>query len=182
MLDLLAALEVKATFFVVVERAEKEPGILAETLAAGHAVGNHSLDHTWGRYFRHRFAMRSWIAESETRLEALTGSASVGFRSPAGVRTPNLHWALEDLGVPLVHWSLRFFDSVRPWEEGAALRSLGRARPGSIVLLHDTHRSSAGSAFRSTLRRFVEAARASGFGFERLERELVERAGSTRRS
>lgn len=181
-LDLLADRGVPATFFFVTERAEKSPSVLADTLAAGHTVGDHSLDHRWGAYFRGRHAMRDWIEESQRRLEDLSGISTVGFRAPAGVRTPNLHWALEDLGVPLVHWSMRFFDSVFPWTEKAAVSALRRADAGAIVLLHDAQHADRRPQFLATLGRFIDEARARDFEFRRLERELVLASGEGRSS
>lgn len=44
-LDLLDELEVKATFFVVAEIADKNADIIREIVSRGHAVGCHGLDH-----------------------------------------------------------------------------------------------------------------------------------------
>jgi peptidoglycan/xylan/chitin deacetylase (PgdA/CDA1 family) len=161
--ELLARLDVRATFFVVAERARRQPEQLRRLVAAGHAVGNHSLDHRWGAFFGSRQRMLGWVKAAEATLSDLLGAPTVGFRSPAGVRTPPLHWALRQLGMPLIHWNVRFYDAVWQWREAAALASLLRTAPGSIVLLHDRQRLQHLPVFLATLERYVEAARAAGF-------------------
>jgi peptidoglycan/xylan/chitin deacetylase (PgdA/CDA1 family) len=171
--ELLARLDVRATFFVVAERARRQPGQLHRLVAAGHAVGNHSLDHRWGAFFGSRQRMLGWVKAAEATLSDLLGAPTVGFRSPAGVRTPPLHWALRQLGMPLIHWNVRFYDAVWCWREAAALASLRRTPPGSIVLLHDRQKAQHLPVFLATLERYVEAARAAGFTLSPLTPEDV---------
>lgn len=175
-LELLEELECPATFFLVATRAERARSLVARTISRGHAIGNHSLDHSWRPFFGSPSALRRWIADAEQRLADVSGAETVGFRSPAGVRTPPLHWALAELDLPLVHWNVRFFDRARAWTESRALDALERASPGSIVLLHDVQASHRLETFLETLRTFVTQARAHGFQFERLERSKVRRA------
>lgn len=44
-LDILAEYDVKATFFVVGELAERYPELILRELADGHEVGNHTWSH-----------------------------------------------------------------------------------------------------------------------------------------
>src|SRR5580692_11309137 len=45
LLDILAAHEVRATFFVVGQYAHTEPALVRRIAAAGHLIGNHSWTH-----------------------------------------------------------------------------------------------------------------------------------------
>ena len=45
LLELLARHDAKATFFLIGEWAEREPGLIRELAAAGHAIGNHTYTH-----------------------------------------------------------------------------------------------------------------------------------------
>lgn len=175
-LDVLAEHDCKATFFLVAKRAERARDVVGRMIEAGHAIGNHSLDHTWTVFFRGPRAMLEWIAESERRLQDLYGRETVGFRSPAGVRTPVLHWALRELDIPLVHWNLRSFDRAHAWTEKRAMRALDAAQPGSIVLLHDTHRAPHVEEFLRSLRTFLCEAKRRGFRFAPLHRRVVRAA------
>ena len=45
LLDLLDRWGAKATFFLIGEWAEREPELIRETVARGHAIGNHTYTH-----------------------------------------------------------------------------------------------------------------------------------------
>src|SRR5436305_246824 len=45
LLDLLADLQVRATFFLIGQEAEKYPEIVRRIAAEGHTVGNHTYSH-----------------------------------------------------------------------------------------------------------------------------------------
>ncbi|MEQ1875942.1 MAG: polysaccharide deacetylase family protein [Bdellovibrionia bacterium] len=171
-LDVLAEHSTKATFFVVAERAKSKREIIAKVLSEGHAIGNHSLDHSYGAFFKGLPAMKNWIQQAESDSTALTGRETVGFRPPAGVRTPELAKALRDLGLPMVLWEHRFFDTVFHWTEERALKSLSEACPGSIVLLHDRKSPRKLPLFLRTLRAYINSAREAGFEFAPLTRAM----------
>jgi peptidoglycan/xylan/chitin deacetylase (PgdA/CDA1 family) len=174
-LEVLARHGAPATFFLVGQRAAVERGLVADVLRAGHAIGNHSSDHGYGHFFRGRRHLRDWVADSEALLEDVTGRPTAGFRPPAGVRTPELGWALAELGVPLVMWRVRFFDAVVPWRPLWAHASLRMTPPGAIVLLHDGQPAGRLPGFLATLDSYLAEARQRGFIFAALSRTLLQR-------
>jgi len=171
-LDALACAQVHATFFVVVERAAKHPELLNRIADAGHAIGNHSLNHRYGPFFQGKAKMLRWVSCAEERLADLVGNTSVGFRPPAGVCTPELFWALRQLEVPLVLWKIRFFDAIVKWTPKRALRSLPKTAPGAIVLLHDAQRPERVASFNQTLANYIDSLRERGFTMRALNRDL----------
>lgn len=173
-LDVLARHGAKATFFVVAERAREHSALLRRIQAEGHAVGNHSLDHDQSMYFRGEAKLLSWVRDSENLLRDLLGEGTVGFRSPNGVRTPPLDRVLRQLGLPLVHWNVRFYDALWPWTEKKALASLATTVPGSIVLLHDRQRASNVELYLSTLQAYVGAAKARSHALQAISSEDAE--------
>src|SRR5262245_35293244 len=68
-LDVLAKHKALATFFVIAEKAD--PQIIARILDAGHAIGNHSLDHKFRYFFAPTRRLENWIIRSESALAAL---------------------------------------------------------------------------------------------------------------
>ena len=44
-MEILDRYDAKATFFSIGQWAEREPGLLREMNAAGHAIGNHTYTH-----------------------------------------------------------------------------------------------------------------------------------------
>ena len=136
-LDLLAQKNAKATFFVIGTQAKAYPDILKRIVREGHAVGDHSWDHRYYRFFLGKRSLKKWITNSQRNLFELTGTTPVGFRSPAGVRTPELHAALDTLNIPLIHWNQRCYDTLFTFNPRKARKLLFRIHEGDILLLHD---------------------------------------------
>ena len=118
--------------------------------------------------------MRAWIEASEQMLKTLGIRDSVGFRSPVGIQTPELHHVLNEMRLPLVLWDQRFYDTLFRFTPQRALRSLRHTQSGSIVLLHDAQRPSLKSEFLRTLPIYLAEAKSQGFRFHGLTRELCE--------
>lgn len=138
-LDLLDTLGAQATFFCIAERARAQAPLVREIVRRGHAVQNHS------RHHRHHFslmgpkAIESEIAGAQALLADLTGRAPHCFRAPAGLRNPFLDPVLHRLGLHLVSWTRRGFDT-RSGDAGQVLHRLTRGlAAGDILLLHDGH-------------------------------------------
>ena len=181
-LDLLRKHECHATFFLIAEKAEKNPELVLQIAEAGHSIGNHSLNHSYGIFFANLQRMKSWIENSTAAFRKL-GVTPIGFRPPAGVRTPKLHQALADLNIPLIMWEKRFFDTTLPFTKGRALRSLHSTNPGSIILLHDRQRPKRLSLFLETLEIYLQTGKAKGLQFRALtEEECKPKVASTTNS
>ena len=169
-LDILDANTAKASFFVVAKFAEKNPDLLREIRRRGHAVGNHSADHTYHNFFASSSRLRDWVENSEKRISNIIGESTVGFRPPAGVVTPPLIRVLEDLEMPLFLWSHRFFDTQRPFTNSHAQSSLKSLQPGSIILLHDRQRPARLSGFLRTLSFYLQSLKSRGLDVGALAR------------
>lgn len=147
-LDQLDAAGARATFFCIAERAAAQPALLREIVRRGHAVQNHSLAH------RHHFSLlgpRGFAAEIGRAQELLTdlaGRAPHGFRAPAGLRNPLLDPVLHRLGLHLVSWTRRGFDTREADPQRVLQRLMRGLAGGDILLLHDGHaaRSAGGRA------------------------------------
>jgi len=139
MLEVLARAGARASFFCIGRRAERHPALVREIVAEGHAVENHSLRH------RHDFALlgpRGYlreIGEAQATLTAIAGSAPQFFRAPAGLRNPFLDYALARLGLPLVSWTRRGFDTRTAGAATVHARLTRGLAAGDILLLHDGH-------------------------------------------
>ena len=142
-LDVLDAHGARATFFVIAQRAAQHPALLREIVRRGHDVQNHSHLH------RHDFSLRGprglarEITTAQDQLAQLTGQRPHCFRAPAGLRNPLLDPVLHRLGLHLVSWTRRGYDT-RDSDAARVLRRLigsdGQAlAAGDILLLHDGH-------------------------------------------
>jgi len=144
-LDLLDAHGARATFFCIARRAAEHPALAREIVARGHDVQNHSDRH------RHDFSLlgiRGYAAEigaAQQRLADITGVLPRFFRAPAGRRNPFLDPVLQRLGLTLVSWTRRGFDTVQRDPQRVLGKLADGLRAGDILLLHDGHAARAAS-------------------------------------
>lgn len=138
-LDQLDAAGVKATFFCIGERVQRHPELAREILARGHELQSHSQRH------RHTFSLlgpRGYareLAAAQRSFEQVTGVAPRLFRAPAGLRNPFLGPVLHRLGLQLVSWTARGYDT-RERDPARVLQRLTRRLcAGDILLLHDSN-------------------------------------------
>lgn len=134
-LDVLKALDVRATFFWVGQNIEDHPALLRRALDAGHSIGNHGYVHESGwrqpveRYVEGVWRCQSLLPPRETGLPL--------FRPPFGKLTPRQIEVLKD-HFEIVMWDLMTGDFDQGTEPTEVLRLVERrARPGSILLFHD---------------------------------------------
>ncbi|HEX6682370.1 MAG TPA: polysaccharide deacetylase family protein [Candidatus Limnocylindrales bacterium] len=133
----LASFGATATFFVLVPRARRNPGLLAEVLAAGHEIALHGVDHARLTGFSARTVLRR-CRDGRAELEDLTGRAVRWFRAPYGALLPR-HWAaVRAAGLMPVAWGPTPGDW-RPdlSEEQLAADALRGCSRGGILLAHD---------------------------------------------
>ncbi|NPU83542.1 MAG: polysaccharide deacetylase family protein [Syntrophaceae bacterium] len=136
LLELLAAAEVPAAFFVTGERAARYPELIRAILSAGHEVGNHSWRHDPLLMLRPMSVLRREVEEAQ-QIFAEAGIRPRAFRPPVGITNPRLPLALRESGMICVTFSRRGADWGNRRVAGLAGRLLQRVRPGDILLLHD---------------------------------------------
>ncbi|MFI5230645.1 MAG: polysaccharide deacetylase family protein [Gemmatimonadales bacterium] len=135
-LDALAERRVRATFFILGAHAERWPALVARVAAEGHAIGNHGYFHRKLHFKSPRY-VRMDLELGTRAIERASGVHPRLFRAPHGFRSPWVTAIARSLGQRTVGWSLGVWDSDRPGVEAIAERTVGGARPGSILLLHD---------------------------------------------
>ena len=138
-LALLDAAGQRATFFCIAERVQAHPELARSIIARGHALENHTARH------RHDFSLlgpgayAAEIGRAQAIVAQVTGQRPHCFRAPAGFRNVFLAPVLHRMGLTLVSWTRRGFDT----REGDAAKVLARLSrglaAGDILLLHDGH-------------------------------------------
>ena len=136
-LDVLDAHGVRASFFCIAENAARHPQLCREIVRRGHAIENHSRRHLYTFALRGMGGMRREIVIAQGMIADLTGRAPRFFRPPAGLRNPLLDPVLHGLGLRLVSWTRRGFDTHHRDVEFVASRLLEGFAAGDILLLHD---------------------------------------------
>ncbi len=141
-LDLLDAAGASASFFCIADRVAAHPALAREIVARGHDIQNHTASHRHSFSFLGPRGYAAELARAQQLVESVTGERPRCFRAPAGFRNPFIAPVLARLGLTLVSWTRRGFDT----REGDAERVLRRLsggarglRAGDILLLHDGH-------------------------------------------
>ncbi len=136
LLDLLKALNVHATFFLVGKKVDQAPYLVARMAQEGHDVANHTYDHI------NLTKIPTELAENEIRLdnEAIyraCGIQPVFFRPPGGQYDAETVRLAEQLHMITVFWTDDPADYTSPGESVIEERLLPHIRNGAIILLHD---------------------------------------------
>jgi len=92
-LALLDEVGVKGTFFVLTWNAERHPEIVRRIAAAGHEVASHGYAHRL-IYEQTPETFRADVSRAKATLEAITGTAVLGYRAPSFSVTGRSAWAL----------------------------------------------------------------------------------------
>lgn len=142
LLDVLARRGIRATFFLIGKWVRREPGLVREIAAAGHAIGNHTEHHPWLPRLN-ADAIHAELSACNDGLQQTLGREVTLFRPPHGARSPAVFGSACVLGLTTVQWNIIAGDwNPHPPEE--LLRRIGRGYArnqsrgrGSMVVLHD---------------------------------------------
>ena len=137
---LLQQQRVPATFFLVGARVRQSPDLLAVQSAAGMEVGNHSSNHS-DLTKDTAATMTRDLTRTSDAINAVTGRDPTLLRPPYGARNRTVDRVGRQLRMAEILWDVdtldwRYRDPVRVRRVAVA-----SARPGSIILMHDIHRT-----------------------------------------
>ena len=96
LLEMFAAAEVRATFFVLGWVADRFPALVRQIAHAGHEVASHGFEHRLV-YAQPPAEFREDIRRARHTLEAITGQPVLGYRAPSYSIVRRSLWALDIL-------------------------------------------------------------------------------------
>jgi peptidoglycan/xylan/chitin deacetylase (PgdA/CDA1 family) len=139
LLDILKAHQIRATFFVIGQNAERAPEILQRAVREGHEIGNHSWSHpAFGKMSD--AAVRGEIQKTDDAIKAAIGHSPVLLRPPYGsITAREKQWIHNEFGYRIILWDVDPLDWKRPGPSVVMHRIVSETRPGSIILSHDIH-------------------------------------------
>ncbi|MDR2379724.1 MAG: polysaccharide deacetylase family protein [Bifidobacteriaceae bacterium] len=135
LLDKLAELGVRATFFNTGRNTELRPDQVARQVADGHALGGHSWNHA---DMRKRSAAEACADADRTAaaIKAASGVDTILVRPPYGSWNDSVLAACT--GKAFILWNVDTEDWSSHDPAKIADHAINDAKPGSIILMHDT--------------------------------------------
>jgi len=139
LLDILAARNIRATFYLVGNRVPLYPEIVRRMINEGHEVGNHSNTHT----NLTTLSDEDVILELASCRDAIVAAATIApatMRPPGGNRTPQLEtlW-LTEFGYPTIMWDVdpQDWNDAEVSDQQVIDTILTETDHGEIILCHD---------------------------------------------
>lgn len=187
-LDTLAKAKIQATFFCIGDNIRKHPEVFEKIIKGGHAVGNHTFNHLSGwRTGLDHYLDNVKLCEDAINLRVIGNQSSVIgsaqpitgyglpisehrspitlFRPPYGRITRRQIKALSQYEI--IMWDVLTHDYAKSLSNNNCLSgSIAAARPGSIVVFHDSYKAEKNMTY--VLPRFIDHFAELGYTFKSL--------------
>ncbi|HSU34988.1 MAG TPA: polysaccharide deacetylase family protein, partial [Propionibacteriaceae bacterium] len=140
LVSILGQRNVPATFFLVGDRVQLAPDLVVTLAEAGLEIANHSSHHddltTLGAH-----QMERDLAAASRAITAVTGHRPTLLRPPYGSRNPTVDTVSTKLRMAEILWDVDTLDWLHPDPVHVRHAAVKPARRGSIILMHDIHRT-----------------------------------------
>lgn len=141
-LNTLEQYDAKATFFMLSKNAKAHPDIAKRVADQGHEIANHSITHANLNAVNNN-QVKQEIIDSKQQIEEVTGKTPTLFRPPYGSSNNYVEKIAQETDQAITMWSIDTYD----WQHLNASKTLqaiqNEVRPGSIILMHDIHPTTA---------------------------------------
>jgi peptidoglycan/xylan/chitin deacetylase (PgdA/CDA1 family) len=135
-LRILRREHVHATFFELGVQVRLYPALVRQTLAEGHALGNHTWDHKAMTSLSPADADAE-LTRTSAAIRSASGSAPCLFRPPSGAIDAAVAAIARKRDLLSIVWDVDPKDWTLPGSDAIVRNVLANAHAGSIVLLHD---------------------------------------------
>lgn len=136
-MDILKKYNVKATFFLIGNRAQLFPDIVKRMVKEGHIVGNHSMNHANIAKLNKEKAYQE-IKQAEDALYKIIGYRTILFRSPYGSLSAEQVKQIGAYKYKIIAWNVDSLDWKSLSAEQVQYNILENAKEGSIILQHSS--------------------------------------------
>ncbi|WP_425415757.1 polysaccharide deacetylase family protein [Orenia metallireducens] len=134
-LDVLKKYNVKATFFLVGQRVEKNPSIVKRIYEEGHTIANHSWDHA-NLTTLDEFELEQNMTATDNSIKEIIKKRPELMRPPYGAVNSSTLEQLNNLGYKVIHWSVDSLDWKAKTKEEVLAKTLPDIHEGAIILFH----------------------------------------------
>ena len=138
LLNILARANVKACFFLVGEKAEKNPALVKMIWDQGHQIGSHGYFHKHAWLMSPQATWENWDKGINT-IKQIIGKEPDYIRPPWGACNLSLYlWSLAR-NKRIVGWNAKGKDWKEKRTSSAIIKNiLAKTSEGTIILLHDS--------------------------------------------
>ena len=159
LLDVLAARNVRATFFLVGENVVKHPELVRREHEAGHELGDHSYTHAdLGNASEKK--VLDQLTRTQDAIRRASGVTPVLLRPPYGSVSKRLTRITREMGLAQVLWTVDPLDWEHRDTRYVEKRVLKAVKPGYVVLMHDIHPTSV-----KAVPKIIDRLAAEGYAF-----------------
>lgn len=164
-LDILKKHNVKATFFLLGERAKRYPEIVKRIHGEGHEIGSHTYSHCDGYNVDKKKILKE-LKDTDDIIKSITGSSPKYFRPPFGFFNYRYFVVAEELGHKTVLWTFDAGDWGNISAKEMEKKILDKTKGGSIILLHDGGENQ--EELIKALSNLIDGLRRKGYEFKTL--------------
>ena len=137
-LDVLKRYDIKATFFLIGTKVDKNPDIVKRIVEEGHIVANHTYTHSGLFPLSGKQKVKQELQKCNESIKNAIGVYPLLFRPPFGVTNPIIGKAVNVVGLRTIGWSIRSLDTINSKTRAEICRAVeSKLHPGAIILLHD---------------------------------------------
>ena len=170
LLELLHHRRIPAAFFCVGRRVAEHPELVGQIFREGHLLENHSQTHSKTMNLFSVARVESELRQTQMAIQQATGVAPKYFRPPFGYSNPRIFRAAREVGLTVVGWTARGFDTVDTDPDRIVKRIKRRLRPGAIILLHDANIPA--DRLITTVKTLLDTVHSLGYEVVRLDKIL----------
>lgn len=160
LLNILEEKGVKATFFILGERADEYPNIVKQTHAKGHEVENHSYSHP-DLAGASLAVLDREVERTNKIIDSLTGRRPLYFRPPYGSYNKQVS---SNITNQIALWSVDTLDWKSRNAAAVQQSAMSQVHNGSVILMHDIH-----STTVDAVGPLIDSLKAQGYTFVRLD-------------
>ena len=137
-LKILQENKVRATFFLIGQKAQKHTEMVKQICEAGHEIGAHTFSHVQLTKIPSE-KIKQELETTRSIVEAATGEKIYLFRPPWGIFDGRSLAEIAIRKFDAVLWSVDSRDWSRPGVAQIKKTVIGKTKNGSIILCHDDH-------------------------------------------
>jgi polysaccharide deacetylase family sporulation protein PdaB len=127
---------IKSTFFITGEFADKYPEDVLKIFKAGHEIQSHSDKHPHVEGANINDLILD-TKEAERKIERITGVKPTLYRAPYGEYDNNAIFTITGMGYKYIQWDVDSIDWQEPDAKTIVNRVVKGAKSGSILLFHN---------------------------------------------